>query len=119
MKTEIVKRALPYTPEILLLIAGIVCFLGELISASSINGFLFIGVLAILALLIWKNKFLALSIAVLLGGASVFFLLALLSEFSEFPTGSPEGWQMLFVGGAIFGSLLAVSFIMPKKYLSG
>ena len=117
MKAGIIKRTLPYTPEILLLIAGIVCFLAELIATSSINGLLFLGVLAVVALLVWKNKFLALSLAVLLGGVSVFFLLALLSEFSEFPPGSQEGWQMLLVGCAIFGSLLAVSLLMPRKYI--
>jgi len=76
------------------------------------------GILAITVLLIWKNKYLALSIAILLGGASAYFLLALLSEFHEFPAENQERWQMLLIGIAIFGSLLAASLIMPKKYFA-
>lgn len=116
MKAGKIKKSLPFIPEILLLVVAIVCLLGEWIGASSFNGMIAFGILTIAILLIWKNKYLALSIAILLGGASVFFLLALLSEFSEFPAGNQERWQMLLIGGAIFGSLLVASLIMPRKY---
>lgn len=118
MKAGKVRKVLPYIPEILLLVAAMVCFLGEWIGASSFNGIIAFGILTIALLLIWKNKYLALSIAILLGGASVYFLLALLSEFNEFPAGNQERWQLLLIGGAIFGSLLVASLIMPKKYFA-
>lgn len=116
MKADKIKKVLPYIPEILLLVAAMVCFVGEWIGASSFNGIMIFGILTIAILLIWKNKYLALSIAILLGGASVYFLLALLSEFHEFPVENQERWQMLLVGCTIFGSLLVASLIMPRKY---
>jgi len=116
MKASKIRKVFPYTLEILLLMAAVVCFIGEWIGASSFNGIIAFCILAIAILLIWKNKYLALSIAVLLGGASAFFLLALLSEFHEFPVENQERWQMLLIGSAIFGSLLVASLIMPRKY---
>jgi len=118
MKVGKIKKTLPFIPEILLLVAAIVCLLGEWIEASSFNGIMAFGILTIAVLLIWKNKYLALTIAVLLGGASVYFLLALLSEFGEFPAGNQERWQMLLIGSTIFGSLLVAALIMPRKYFA-
>lgn len=121
MKADKVRKVLSYIPEILLIVAAIICFLGEWIGTSSFtsfSGIMAFGILVFIALLIWKNKYLALSIAILLGGASVYFLLALLSEFHEFPVENQERWQMLLVGCAIFGSLLVASLIMPKKYFA-
>jgi len=121
MNASKIRKVLPYTLEILLLGTAVVCFIGEWIGASSFtsfSGMMVFGILVIAILLIWKNKYLALSIAILLGGASAYFLLALLSEFHEFPAENQERWQMLLIGIAIFGSLLAASLIMPKKYFA-
>jgi len=118
MKTNKIRKVLPYTLEILLLGTAVVCFIGEWIGASSFSLMMAFGILAITVLLIWKNKYLALSIAILLGGASAYFLLALLSEFHEFPAENQERWQMLLIGIAIFSSLLAALLIMPKKYFA-
>lgn len=121
MKADKIKKVLPYIPEILVLVAAMVCFLGEWIGTSSLtsfSGIMGFGILVFVALLIWKNKYLALSIAILLAGASVYFLLALLSEFHEFRVENQERWQMLLVGCAIFGSLLVASLIMPRKYFA-
>lgn len=116
MEAGKIRKFLPYTPEILLLMSALVCFMGEWLATSNINGIMVSGILLIVALLIWRNKYFALSIAVLLAVASIFFLLALLSEFHEFPVENPGRWQMLLAGTAIFGSLLALSLIMPRKY---
>jgi len=113
-----IRKIFPYTPEVLLLMGAVVCLVGEWLATSHVNGLMVVGMLLVVTLLISKSKYLALSIAILLGVVSVFFLLALLSEFHEFPVDNPERWQVLLGGGAIFGSLLVVSVIMPRKYFS-
>jgi len=119
MEKKILKNALRYIPEVLLLIGGIFCLSNELagnIPISLISGLILFGVLAVFTLLIWKNKYYALVISIILSCISIFFLLAVLSEFSEFPSGSKEGAQMLLFGGLLFGGLFAISVIMPIKY---
>ena len=119
MEKGSLKKGLKYIPEILLLTFGAYTLLFDLIYASSfsvINGIIIFGMITILALLIWKNKYLAFYISMILGFISFYFILALLSEFSEFPAGSKDGRFMLLIGGLIFGGLLVISIIMPVKY---
>lgn len=113
-----IRKFFPYTPEVLLLTGAVVCLVGEWLATSHVNGLMVVGVLSVVALLIWKSKYLALSMAILLGVVSICFLFAVLSEFHEFPVDHPERWQMLLAGGVIFGSLLVVSVILPRKYFS-
>ena len=114
------KKALRFIPELLLLISGITCLFFESIYASPTTpiaiGGLTIGILIVLSLLVWKNKYLALSISIILGCICFYFIFALLSEFSEFHAGSMDGLQMLLVGSLIFGGLLIISITMPIKY---
>ena len=116
MKKVNLKEVLPYMPEIILLGVAIVWFLSDLIIASSVNYFMAVGILLILTLLRWKSKFFSLCLSIMLGLFSFYFQLALLSEFSEFPTGSLEGRQMLLIGSFIFISLIIISCLMPLKY---
>ena len=120
MEIEKVKKGLWYIPELLLLAGGFFCLLSELINASLISlttiAGLIIFEIIVITLLIWKNKYLAFCISFLLGCVSFYFILALLSEFSEFPVGSSDGIRMLLVGGLLFGGLLIVSIIIPIKY---
>ena len=121
MKNENVRKALAYIPEVLLLIGGVFYLLADLIYGSPtpfISGLIIFGMVAIIALLLWRNKYFALSISVVLGCISVFFMLAVVSEFGEFPVGDWEGIQMLLIGTLIFGGLLTVSLLMPGKYFS-
>lgn len=119
MRKEFLKKGLAYIPETLLLLGGILCILADLIYASTslITLLIIVGVLGILALLKWKSKNLALVISVNLGSVSLFFMLALLSEFAEFPSGSREGLQMLLTGSLLFLGLLTISIFLPVKYL--
>lgn len=110
-----VRNGIAYVPEFLLLIGGLFCLVGEWLGAATINGIMVFGVLAIVTLLLWQNRYLALAIAVILGAVSVFFTLAIFAEYSEFPPGSSDAWQLL-AGMLIFGSLLGISLIMPRKY---
>jgi len=111
------KKALPYVPEILLVIAAGTTFMGDLISTSTINYFMLGCLLILLTLIIWKNKYFALILSFILGVGSFYMLLAVLSEYSEFPAGDRDGLQLLAVGMSLFTSLLVVAFFLPKKYI--
>ena len=120
MEKENLKKWLKYIPEVLLIAGGLFCLLNELINASlnsltTIAGLIIFEIIVI-TLLIWKNKYFAFCISFLLGCVSFYFILALLSEFGEFPAGSSDGIRMLLIGGLLFGGLLIVSIIMPIKY---
>jgi hypothetical protein len=74
--------------------------------------------LLLVALLIWKNRYLALFITTIFALGIGYMFLALLSEFREFPAGDPRAVEMLFAGGAIFLSVAILVIIMPIKYFS-
>jgi hypothetical protein len=74
--------------------------------------------LLLVALLIWKNRYLALFITAVFALGIGYMFLALLSEFHEFPAGDPGAAQMLATGGAIFLSAAILVIIMPIKYFS-
>lgn len=106
-----------FIPEILLISGALFCLLGDLIYTSTLNFFILTSMLVLFALTLWKNKYLALIISVLLGLSGFYLIFAVLSEFSEFPAGNIEGIIMLITGLVIFGSLILLSFVMPRKYL--
>jgi len=118
MKSLNLKKTLPYLPEILLFGAIGISILGELIETSSVNYFMIACGLILSTLIIWKNKYFALSLSVILGLVSFYMILAVLSEYKEFPSGDRNGLQLLFVGGLIFISLLTVSIFLPRKYFA-
>jgi predicted ferric reductase len=113
MNTTKLKTTLQYLPEVAILLFSIGWAIGNTVN------YVAIGIIAvILTLLIWKNKILAIVLSVVLGLGSLYMLLALASEYSEFPKGDPAGTKLLLVGSLIFLSLLAMSIIMPFKYFS-
>ena len=116
MKKVNLKEVLPYMPEVILLGGTIVFFLKDLVITSSFNYLMAVGILLIFILLKWKSKFFSLFLSIILGLVSLYFQLALLSEFNEFPTGSLAGRQMLLIGSFIFITLIVVSVLMPLKY---
>ncbi len=83
-----------------------------------------IGLIALLGILILiRNRMLP---AILLGSTlamlfvmgSLYMFLALLSEYSEFPTATGEAIQMLVVGTLIFGSSFVMGIVMLVKYIN-
>lgn len=64
----------------------------------------------------WKNLVLSFVYSALFGFGSIYMVMAVLSEYHEFPAGDPKGIQLLAVGVVLFGGLAFLSFIMPWKY---
>ena len=65
----------------------------------------------------WKSLAVSFFFSAVFGLGSLYMLLAVLSEYSEFPAGDPKGMELLLVGTLLFGGLALLSFIMPWKYL--
>ena len=68
--------------------------------------------------ILFKNRVLGLIIPTILTLASLYMILALISEVNEFPTFNTEAKAMLFVGLFIFLSIIGVSTLMFFKYLT-
>jgi energy-coupling factor transporter transmembrane protein EcfT len=66
--------------------------------------------------LIFKNKITGIVIASLFGVGNLYFLLAMLSEFSEFQKFSDGARQLLFVGLPLFVTNLIMAVVMVCKY---
>ena len=79
---------------------------------------IFIGIALILILqIIFKSKTVGIVIAALFMAGNLFMMLALISEFQEFPSFTANAAQLLFVGfGLIFFNFFIVG-IMAYKYL--
>lgn len=108
---ETLKKILPFAPEIILLIGSLLWII-DILAGNQLNFVMPIISILLAVLLIWKNKYLALALSILLGIGSCYMLLALISEFREFPIGDSEGYTLLLTGSLIFIPLLA----MPIKY---
>ena len=108
------KKGCRYFPEVLLILLSIYWFLDGI--NTQINYFA-IGLFAIVStLVVWKNKALAILLAALLSLGSLWMILAVWSEYLEFPKGSPESVKLLAIGMFIFLVSLACAIVMPMKY---
>ncbi len=117
MKTPKVKRVLSYLPEILILLTAVYWFADNLSAPSSRINYLMIGIILFISgLLILKNKTMALFLSLALGVGSIYMLLAVLSEYKEFPAGSPEGLKLLLIGTLLFSIILLSAVFLPIKY---
>lgn len=108
------KQILLKLPEYLLIAAVLFYWM----SAGLIINPIAIGLIALLVFqIIFKNKVIGLMIPSLLILTCLYMLLALMSEFNEFPSFNAEAKTLLFVGLAFFISTMAVSLLMIYKYL--
>lgn len=118
MRTINFKKTLSYIPEVSLLIISLFWFFESLIRTSEVNYLMILLTLAVAAIMIWRIKSLALILSAVLALVSLFMLLAVFSEFNEFPKGSAEGTKLLLTGSLIFTTLLGMSALMPIKYFA-
>jgi len=96
-------------PEYILLIAVIVFWIS---TKTILNPFAIGLVLIITFQIIYKNKIIGIVIPSILILISLYMLLALLSEFNEFPTFSYEAKKLLFVGLSIFVGTILIALLM-------
>lgn len=82
-----------------------------------INPIVIVFVAILVLQIVYKNKISGLIIAGLFIAVNLFMLLALISEFSEFPIVNVEALQLLFVGLSLIILNLGSSAIMIFKYL--
>lgn len=107
------KRIAFQIPEYLL-IASVIFYWG---SAGWEINYIAISLLVILILqIIFKNRIIGIIIPSLLTLASLFLILAVISEFKEFPTVNAEAMKLLLVGLVYFTSTIIVSGMMFYKY---
>lgn len=111
------KQILYSLPEYTLLLAFAVTFICDLIFAGKFNYSFLILSSAVVALLIWKSRLLAGLYSAVLGLGSIYMMLALISEYSEFPTGDPQGLNMLLTGSLFFLCALSIAIALAIKYL--
>lgn len=118
MRAINLKSIISHIPEISFLLMAIYWFLENLMaSPSNINYFMLAVLLFVSALMIWRIRVFALILSIILGIGSLYMLLAVVSEFKEFPKGSPEGIELLITGSLIFLVLAGMAIWMPIKYL--
>jgi len=113
MKT--LKKVLPFIPEIILLLVSLL-WIYDLFAGNPLNYFLVAISVAIITLLILRNKYLALGLSILLGIGNCYMILAVISEFREFPAGDSAGTSLLLTGILIFTTFLFIAVAMPVKY---
>lgn len=87
------------------------------VSTANIFNPIAIGLLIFLIFqLVFKIRWVGLAIPSVLIMASLFMLLALISEVSEFPSFTPEAQKLLFIGLTWILGTMAASSIMIYKY---
>lgn len=112
-----ISKILSYIPELIILVVSIFWFVENLLVSGFINYLSLAIIFIVSALLIWKSKVLAIIVTVTLGSGCILMLLAVISEFREFPSGDPTGAKLMVTGSVIFITLAAITICMPVKYL--
>ncbi|MEN0047127.1 MAG: hypothetical protein AAF806_08730 [Bacteroidota bacterium] len=106
------KNALP---ELFFIGLGVYWFLETSIGKDHTN-YLALTTIALFAVqLFWKNRFLGITLSVVLFCLMAYMSLALLSEFSEFEQYTKAAWTLLIVGGSIVLSGLLMSVLLLRK----
>lgn len=107
------KKAILSLPEYLLIAAVIFYWTS---AGLIINPIAIILIAGLILQIIYKNQIVGIIIPCLLILICFYMLLALMSEFNEFPTFNSEAKTLLFVGLSYFISTMVVSGIMIYKY---
>lgn len=69
--------------------------------------------------IIFKNRITGFIIAIIFGCINLYMMLAVISEFKEFPSGEGYSYVLLSAGLGIVGANILVCCLMFGKYLSG
>lgn len=119
------RNVLTFFPEICItLITAYLAFesiYAAITSGSGILNYVIAGIFilllaGIIAQFYWRNIIVSTIYSLLYGIGSLYMILAVLSEYSEFPAGDPNRFTLLIVGTLLFGGLGVLCIIMPWKY---
>lgn len=116
MKTQRLKNVLSFLPEAILLSMTSFMLIADLLKSSSVNYIVLVLIGLILGMIFLKNKYIAILISSVIALGSAYMLLAVLSEYYEFPAGDTEGIKMLLFGFLLFVSVIILAVVMPFKY---
>lgn len=116
MKTQRLKNVLSFFPEAILLSMTLFMLIADLLKSSSVNYIVLVLIGLISRMIFLKNKYIAILISSLIALGSAYMLLAVLSEYYEFPAGDTEGIKMLLFGFLLFVSVIILAVVMPFKY---
>lgn len=112
MQMNKLKQIILQLPEYLLILSVLFYWF----STSNLFNPVAISILLFLIIqIVFKNRIIGISIGVILIIASLYLLLALLSEFHEFPEYNKEAFTFLMIGFIYFFSTIIVSMIMLYK----
>ena len=110
---ETIKQLQKWTTELYLLASVIFYW----VSTANVLNPVAVSFLAMLGILfLWKNEVLGILISVIFLIISLYMVLALISELSEFPEFNLDAKKMLFVCGAWLGLNILLSIIMMIKW---
>lgn len=115
------KKYLFILPEVILLGLASFWLLENLIASSYFNPFAFALLIVLLLQLVFKNKYVGFFMATLIALFSMYMVLAVFSEFRDFPTVTTEAMQLLAVGLTIcflgFGAAVMMFYkFLPKVF---
>lgn len=119
MKTQQVKNGLSFLPEAIFLSVPLFILISDLLMSSSVNYIMLILAGAVLGMILLKSKYIAFSLSSVIVLGSAYMLLAVLSEYYEFPAGDGEGRNQLLFGFILFGGIIILAVTMPFKYFRG
>lgn len=107
------KQILLKLPEYLLMAAVMFYWVS---AGMVINPVAIVLIVILILQIIFKNRTIGLVIPIVLIMTCLYMLMALISEFNEFPTFNTDAKKLLFVGLSYFISTITVAGIMIYKY---
>lgn len=112
------KKYLLFLPEVIILMLSAYWFLENYFASGHINPFALAIFLILLLQLIFQNKFIGMFLATITSLFSVYMVLAVISEFREFPTIDTAAMQLLLFGLLFCMLLFTSSVVMIYKFLA-
>lgn len=114
---EIINRAKNALPELFFIGLGIYWFLETSFGKDHTNYFALTVIGLFVIQLLLENKFLGITLSVILFCLMAYMSLALLSEFFEFEQFTSAALNLLLVGGGIVLSGMLMSGLLLRKHL--
>lgn len=111
------KKYLFVLPEIILFGLASFWLLENLIASSYFNPFAFVVLIILLLQLVFKNKYVGFFMASLIALFSLYMVLAVFSEFRDFPVANFDAFQLLGFGLFLCSLGFGSAMLMFYKYL--